>query len=115
MQDAVIVAARAVHIQAIDGPSFGIPIDDEFTAWVAAACRAGFDGKWVIHPSHVAPVAMAFTPTQAQIAEARSIIDAIDLGASGGKGAVASNGQMLDEAMARSARRLLARAGEQET
>jgi citrate lyase subunit beta/citryl-CoA lyase len=111
-QDAVLVAARAAGIQAIDGPHLAIRDDDPFRAEVGHARALGFDGKWAIHPAQLGALREAFTPTEAEVREAREMLAALDRAAEQGEGAVAADGRMLDEALAVSARRVLARAGE---
>jgi citrate lyase subunit beta / citryl-CoA lyase len=111
-QDAVLVAARAAGIQAIDGPHLGIRDDEPFRAGVAHARALGYDGKWAIHPAQLDALREAFTPTEAEVADARETLAALDRAAVDGAGAVAAGDRMLDEALAVSARRVLARAGE---
>lgn len=111
-QDAVLVAARAAGIQAIDGPHLGIRDDGPFRAGVAHARALGYDGKWAIHPAQLDALREAFTPTAAEVADARDTLAALDRAAADGAGAVAAGDRMLDEALAVSARRVLARAGE---
>ena len=111
-QDAVLVAARAAGIQAIDGPHLAIRDDDPFRAEVAHARALGFDGKWAIHPAQLGALREAFTPTEAEVRDARETLAALARAAEQGAGAVAADGRMLDEALAVSARRVLARAGE---
>jgi citrate lyase subunit beta/citryl-CoA lyase len=111
-QDAVLVAARAAGVQAIDGPHLSVRDDDPFRAEVAHARALGFDGKWAIHPAQLGALRDAFTPTEAEVREARETLAALDEAAEQGAGAVAADGRMLDEALAVSARRVLARAGE---
>lgn len=110
-QDAVLVAARGNGLQAIDGPYLGV---DAGTAFQAAALRArnlGFDGKWAIHPSQVAPLNDIFTSSSAEVARARAVIAALEEAeAEAGEGAVALDGQMIDEAIRAAALRVLARA-----
>ena len=110
-QDALLVAARAAGIQAIDGPHLTVRDDDAFRAAVAHARSLGFDGKWAIHPVQLDALRDAFTPTEDEVAEARATLDALEEAAAAGSGAVASGDRMLDEALAVSARRVLARAG----
>ena len=110
-QDAVLVAARAAGIQAIDGPHLGIRDDEPFRAEVAHARALGYDGKWAIHPAQLDALRAAFTPTEAELAEARATLAALDRAAADGAGAVAVGDRMLDEALAVAARRVLARAG----
>ena len=110
-QESVLVAARAAGIQAIDGPFLGIRDDAEFRADVTHARTLGFDGKWAIHPGQLDALREAFTPTGEEIAEAREVLDALDRAAADGAGAVGAGDRMLDEALALSARRVLARAG----
>ena len=110
-QETVLVAARAAGIQAIDGPHLGIRDDDAFRTDVAHARTLGFDGKWAIHPAQLDALREAFTPTEAEIADAREVLDALDAAAADGAGAVGVGDRMLDEALALSARRVLARAG----
>jgi citrate lyase subunit beta/citryl-CoA lyase len=110
-QETVLVAARAAGIQAIDGPHLGIRDDGEFRAGVARARALGFDGKWAIHPMQLKALREAFTPTEEEIAEAREVLSVLDAAAAEGAGAVAVGDRMLDEALALSARRVLARAG----
>ncbi len=112
-QDAVLVAARAAGLQAIDGPHLGVRDDERFRAEVEHARALGFDGKWAIHPAQLPALIEAFTPSAQDVAEARATLDALEGAAAGGAGAVAVDGQMLDEALARSARRVIARAGAQ--
>jgi citrate lyase subunit beta/citryl-CoA lyase len=110
-QETVLVAARAAGVQAIDGPHLGIRDDDAFRAAVAHARGLGFDGKWAIHPAQLDALREAFTPSAEEVAGAREVLDALGRAAADGAGAVAVDGRMLDEALALSARRVLARAG----
>ena len=110
-QDAVLVAARAAGIQAIDGPYLGTRDDDALRAGAQHARALGYDGKWAIHPAQLDTLREAFTPTDEEVADAREVLAALDRAAADGAGAVAAGDQMLDEALALSARRVLARAG----
>ena len=111
--DMVLLAARTHGLQAIDGPHLGVAVDAAFTAAVARARELGFDGKWAIHPSQISALTDAFTPTDEEVQGARAVIAALaQAERQGGAGAVALDGQMLDEAVRAAARRTLARAGE---
>jgi citrate lyase subunit beta / citryl-CoA lyase len=111
LQDSVLVAARRHGLQAIDGPYLGTADDDRFRAAATRARDLGFDGKWAIHPSQVAPLNELFTPSQEELERACEVIAALDRAeADGGRGAVALEGEMLDEALRAAAQRVLARA-----
>jgi citrate lyase subunit beta/citryl-CoA lyase len=112
IQDQVLLAARANDIAAIDGPYLGIAVDAGFTAAAERARDMGFDGKWAIHPAQVPALNALFTPTDDEVARARAVIEALEQAErEGGAGAVALDGQMLDEAVRVAALRTLARAG----
>jgi citrate lyase subunit beta/citryl-CoA lyase len=112
VQHALLLAARVAGIQAIDGPQLGTAVDDAFTAAVARARELGFDGKWAIHPAQVEPLQAAFSPTDDEVAHARRVVAALATAERDGAGAVALDGQMLDEALRVQALNVLARAGE---
>jgi citrate lyase subunit beta/citryl-CoA lyase len=61
-----------------------------------------------IHPAQVPVINEVFTPTAAQIAEARAVIAAFE--ANPGKGTIGIDGVMHDRPHLERARRLLARA-----
>lgn len=110
-QDAVLVAARANGLQAIDGPYLGVAVDTGFEAAVARARELGFDGKWAIHPSQLEFLNAAFIPSEEELTWARAVLSALaEAEREGGRGAVALDGEMLDEAVSVAARRILARA-----
>jgi citrate lyase subunit beta/citryl-CoA lyase len=110
-QEAVLVAARAHGLQAIDGPYLGVEVDDSFRAGAERARDLGFDGKWAIHPAQVEPLNELFTPTIEEIERAQAIVAALERAErESGQGAVALDGQMLDEAIRAAAMRVLARA-----
>lgn len=80
---------------------------DALRASTEALARLGFVGRACIHPAQVAVVNDVFSPSSAAIAEAEEILAAL---AGAGSGvAVDSRGRMLDEAVARQARLVLAR------
>ncbi|CAN5170685.1 CoA ester lyase [soil metagenome] len=111
IQDLVLVAARTHGVLAIDGPFLGIAVDAGFTAAAERARDMGFDGKWAIHPAQVAALNELFTPSAEDVEHARAVIAALEEAErSGGAGAVALDGQMLDEAVRVAALRVLARA-----
>lgn len=111
-RETLLVAARTHGLQAIDGPFLSVAADDAFLAAAARARDAGFDGKWVIHPAQVAPLNEAFLPGAEEVAHARRVVDALAAAERAGQGAVALDGQMLDEPVRLAALRVLARAGE---
>jgi (S)-citramalyl-CoA lyase len=68
------------------------------------AIALGFEAKAAIHPNQIAIINAALTPTEAAVAKARAII------AENAKGVGTVGGEMIDEAVARKARRVLAAA-----
>lgn len=109
-QDTVLVAARANGLQAIDGPYLGVDADAAFEAAAQRARSLGFDGKWAIHPSQVAPLNDIFTPSPEEVERARTVVAALERAEQeAGDGAVALDGEMIDEAVRAAALRVLAR------
>jgi len=112
-QDAVLLAARANGLQAIDGPFLGVEPGEPFQASARHARDLGFDGKWAIHPSQVDPLNEIFTPDAEEVERARAIVAALAAARrDGGRGAVALDGEMIDEALRVGAERVLARAAQ---
>lgn len=69
--------------------------------------RLGFRGKIAIHPDQVEIINRAFTPTEAELAQARRIVAAF---ADAGTGTVGLDGRMLDMPHLKQAQNLLAMA-----
>lgn len=109
-QHDVLVAARSAGLAAIDGPYLRVDEGPDFVAATQHAADLGFDGKWVIHPRQIGLVNATFTPSPDQVSRARRVVAALDEAHALGVGAVSLDGQMIDEALAVSARRTLARA-----
>lgn len=108
----LVLAARAAGIHAIDGPYTQIEDLDGLRSATQRAAALGFDGMWVVHPTHIDTVNDEFTPSEEKVAHARRIVAALDNAASdhnGPRGAVLLDGQMIDEATAKHARSLLDR------
>ncbi len=112
VQDRVLIAARAAGIQAIDGPHLSVADDAGFRAAAQWTRDLGFDGKWVIHPQQIGAATEIFTPTKAAVEHARRVLDAMVEAETAGAGAAQLDGQMLDEAVAVAARRVLAQIGD---
>jgi citrate lyase subunit beta / citryl-CoA lyase len=103
-----LFAAHAAGVQAIDGIHADFLESAALEAEAREAARDGFTGKLAIHPAQVPAINAAFTPSDAEIAEARAIIEAF--AAEGGAGAIAIGGRMYDKPHLEKARRVLARA-----
>jgi citrate lyase subunit beta / citryl-CoA lyase len=105
---ALLVAARAAGIQAIDGPHLQV---SDRAGLVASASRArefGFDGKWALHPDQIEPLNEVFSPTVAELERAGAILAALERAPD--RGAVMLDGEMIDEASRKRAEQTLARA-----
>ncbi len=89
-----------------------VHVDVEAGGALEEECRLarslGFRGKACIHPSQVPVVNRSFTPSEAELAWARKVLDAYDAGTAEGRGAVALDGAMIDLPVVERARRLLA-------
>jgi citrate lyase subunit beta/citryl-CoA lyase len=83
---------------------------DGLAAYAARGARDGFSGMMAIHPAQVAVINAAFTPSVEAVAHARRVVALF--AANPGAGALALDGKMVDAPHLKSARALLARAGE---
>jgi citrate lyase subunit beta / citryl-CoA lyase len=105
-----LLAATALGVQAIDGVYVDFRDKDGLTRELDAARRDGFTGKLAIHPDQIDAINTAFSPTEAEIARARSIVAAF--AAAPGAGVVSLNGQMVDRPHLVQAQRVLEASGE---
>ncbi|MFK0380338.1 aldolase/citrate lyase family protein [Pandoraea sp. NPDC090278] len=101
----LISAAARARVDAIDSPWFDLHDDAGFQRDVEQAVEMGFVGKAAIHPRQVPVINAAFAPTPEQVEHAHSIL------AVNAAGVGLLDGVMIDEAVARNARRVLAAAG----
>lgn len=98
---AVVVAAAAAGVPVIDAPYFDVRNSAGLQTEVTRARDLGCTAKAAIHPGQVAAINAAFTPTHQQVEWAHAVLKT----ASSGVGTV--DGQMVDAAIARRARRIL--------
>jgi citrate lyase subunit beta/citryl-CoA lyase len=78
---------------------------DGLAAYAARARRDGFTGMMAIHPVQVPVINAAFTPSEAEVAHARAVVEAFD--ANPGVGALSLDGKMIDRPHLVQARRTL--------
>jgi (S)-citramalyl-CoA lyase len=102
----LVVACALAGILAIDSPFFDVKDHEGLTHETSQAVALGFAGKAAIHPNQIAAINAALTPRPEEVAQARAIL------AENAKGVGVVRGQMVDEAVARKARRILVAAGE---
>ena len=100
-----LVAAAALRgLLSVDAPFFTIKDAQRLVQETANAVALGFSGKCAIHPSQIAMINATFMPSGSEISHARAVLEENQ------KGVGVVNGIMVDEAVARRARRVLARA-----
>jgi citrate lyase subunit beta/citryl-CoA lyase len=102
---------RASRVAGFEPPrdSVWVPVRDldGLAASTARARAAGFAGKTIIHPTHIAVVRAGFQPSPAEVERARRVVDAF---AAGAQGAIEVDGQLVDEPLYERARRIVAAA-----
>jgi citrate lyase subunit beta/citryl-CoA lyase len=103
-----ILAAHAHGLEMLDGPYGDIGNLDGFAAECAQGRDLGFDGKTLIHPSHIDACNAVFTPPAEDVAEARKIIAAFELPENVSRGAIQLDGRMVERLHAEMAKRTIA-------
>jgi citrate lyase subunit beta / citryl-CoA lyase len=93
---AILTAARAYGLRAIDGPFSDLHNLDGLRKSAIRSATLGFDGKWAIHPNQIEIINQAFTPTQEEFDKADAIVKS--LSESESAGAQLFDGHMIDEA-----------------
>ncbi len=103
-----ILATRAHGLEILDGPYRDISNIDGFAVECAQGRDLGFDGKTLIHPSHIEACNAIFTPPAEEVAEARKVIAAFEQPENASRGAIQLDGRMVERLHAEMARRTIA-------
>ncbi len=100
---AIVAACRTHGLLPVDGPFGDFSDEDGFLAQARRSATLGMVGKWAIHPKQVALSNSVFTPSEAQITEAREILAAMEEAEKAGQGAAVYKGRLVDLASIRQA------------
>ena len=103
----IVCAAKAAGVQALDTVYSDFRDEEGLYKRCIEAKNMGFDGKGIIHPNQIDIVHKAFSPTKAEIEEAKQIIAAIEEAKSRGAGVASLNGKMIDKPIEIRARRIM--------
>ncbi|HEX3699398.1 MAG TPA: CoA ester lyase [Phenylobacterium sp.] len=102
-----VMAARAHGLAILDGVYNEIPNLEGLAAECAQGAAFGFDGKSLIHPSHLEIANRAFTPPAEEVAWARTVVAAYGLAENADKGVLKVEGRMVERLHLTQARRLI--------
>lgn len=107
----VLLAARAAGIEhPMEAVYMNFRDLDGLRTECELAKRIGYVGKVAIHPAQVDVIHDVFTPSAEEVAHHRRIIDEFEKAVAGGSASIAVDGRMVDYAVARVARGVVARA-----
>lgn len=109
-RQAVLTAAAAYGLQAIDIVAIDFKDLESLRKESEFGARLGFSGKQIIHPAQVEPVQTAFTPGDEAIAHAQRIVKTFEASQARGAGAYALEGKMIDMPLLKNAQKVLDRA-----
>ncbi len=101
-----VLAARDAGVAVLDGVYNDVRDLDGFEEECRQGRDLGFDGKTLIHPGQVGPCNAVFAPSEAEVEDARGILEAWEAGA--GSGVVTHDGRMVENLHVEVARRVLA-------
>jgi len=107
-RSAMVTAAAAAHVQAVDGVWPNFQDIEGLKKFALQSRRLGFSGMSLIHPAQVAEVNAAFTPTAEEVDYCRRVVQAFDDARARGEGAIAFGGQLLDMPIVDRARQTIA-------
>lgn len=101
----LVLVSRHANLQPpVDGVSLAIDDPAQLERDVRRSRRFGMGAKLCIHPKQVAAVNAGYAPTEAEIAWARRVLDALQ---SGPLGAIAVDGKLVDKPIAARAEAIL--------
>lgn len=107
----ISIVATTLGILPIDTPYFGLLIDVEgLEQETSRAKLMGFKGKLLTHPRHVGPVNKVFSPSEEDVEYSKNVVEAYEEAAAGGRGTAVLDGKMIDYAMHKMGKDLLAKA-----
>lgn len=106
-RSAIVNAAASAHVAALDGVWPDIHDFEGVRRDAVQARRLGMSGKSTFHPGQIDIINEVFTPTEAELAYARRVVQAFEEAEARGDGAVAFGGQLLDLPIVERARRAL--------
>jgi len=100
---AVVTAAKAYRVQAIDMVFFDLHDLDGLARECLQGRQMAYDGKMAIHPRQVEIIQRAFAPTPEEIERAQHVLQAHEEHQAAGTGAFALDGRMVDMPVVRAA------------
>ncbi len=104
----IVQVCAAYGIQALDTPYADFGDGPGLVTETELARSLGFKGKYVIHPDQIGPVNRVFEPDEAELIEARRVVEAFEAALAAGHASVQLDGTMIDPPIERRARELLA-------
>jgi citrate lyase subunit beta/citryl-CoA lyase len=105
----LVAAARACGLSVLGGTFNRLEDDAGFEADCRRDAECGFDGKTLIHPRQIEACNRIFSPTEAELAWARKVVEAFAAPEAAGKGVIRLEGRMVERLHLEQARRTLAR------
>lgn len=110
IRSSIVVVSAAAGISAPVAPvSTDFRDLERFAETTRALARRGYVGRACIHPAQVAVANAVFTPSDDAVEDARALVTMFDQAVSEGRGVVVGpDGRMVDEAVVRRARSVIA-------
>ncbi len=99
----LVVVAHANGLRPIDGPFGDFSDSAGYISAVRRAASLGCAGKWAIHPNQIGPANEVMSPSEAEVTQARRIMQAMQKAAEQGQGAASLDGRLIDLASVRQA------------
>jgi citrate lyase subunit beta/citryl-CoA lyase len=103
-----VMAAHANGVAILDGVYNDIPDLEGLARECEQGLDLGMDGKSLIHPSHLEAANAAFTPADAAVAWARTVVAAFAAPENAGQGVLKVDGKMVERLHLAEAERLIA-------
>ena len=104
----VVIAARAAGIVAFDAMYPDIRDMEGLEAVTVQGRALGFDGKTLIHPAQIETANRVFSPSAAEVEQARRIVAAFEAAKAEGRGVATLDGKLVEVLHAAQARDLIA-------
>jgi citrate lyase subunit beta/citryl-CoA lyase len=95
-RSSIVVAAAAAGVIAVDGVWPDLADMDGLRQDAALARALGFQGKSLVHPSQIADVNTAFSPSDQDILYARALIADFESALADGHGSISFRGKLVD-------------------